>query len=198
LKSIECKYGFKGPYFHLPNQFWAHKNHLVVLKAVKHLKQSGISVQVLCTGNTKDYRVTGAEYIDQLREFIEANDLHHNIRILGLIDYGDVLFLMRNAVAVINPSRFEGWSSSVEEAKSMGTPVILSNIGVHLEQNPANAHYFDPIDFVGLAGILRTVWYKSDTQSRFELENVAAEMLRERTLTFGKDYFRILTSIGCG
>ena len=195
LESIQRKYDFNGKYFHLANQIWAHKNHLVVLQAVAGLKRSGIDVQVLCTGNTKDYRVTGAEYIDQLREFIEANDLHHNIKILGLIDYGDVLFLMRNAVAVINPSRFEGWSSSVEEAKSMGTPVVLSNIGVHVEQDPANGHYFDPIDFVGLAEILRTAWSESDTQSRFELENAAAETLRERTLTFGLEYFNLLASV---
>ena len=195
LETIQRKYGFNGRYFHLPNQFWAHKNHLVVLQAVDKLKRAGINVQVLCTGNTKDYRVDAAQYIDQLREFIDSNDLHHNIRILGLIDYGDVLFLMRNAVAVINPSRFEGWSSSVEEAKSMGTPVVLSNIEVHVEQAPANAHYFDPSDFEGLTEILRTVWYESDTKSRFELENAAAEALRERTLTFGLEYFRLLASV---
>jgi glycosyltransferase involved in cell wall biosynthesis len=195
LESIQRKYDFNGKYFHLPNQIWAHKNHLVVLQAVDRLKRSGIDVQVLCTGNTKDYRVTGAEYIDQLREFIEANDLHHNIKILGLIDYADVLFLMRNAVAVINPSRFEGWSSSVEEAKSIGTPVVLSNIGVHIEQDPANGRYFDPSDFVGLAEILRTVWSESETQSRFELENAASETLRKRTLTFGLEYFNLLASV---
>jgi glycosyltransferase involved in cell wall biosynthesis len=195
LESIERKYHFNGRYFHLPNQIWAHKNHLVVLQAVDRLKRSGVEVQVLCTGNTKDYRVTGAEYINQLREFIEANDLHHNIRILGLIDYGDVLFLMRNAVAVINPSRFEGWSSSVEEAKSMGTPVVLSNIGVHVEQDPANGHYFDPNDFVGLAEILKAVWYETDTKSRFVLEIAASEALRERTLAFGREYFHLLASV---
>jgi glycosyltransferase involved in cell wall biosynthesis len=195
LESIERKYGFNGRYFYLPNQFWAHKNHLLVLQAVDRLKRSGVEVQIVCTGNTKDYRLTGSEYIDQLREFIKANDLQHNIRIIGLIDYGDVLFLMRNAVAVINPSRFEGWSSSVEEAKSMGKTVVLSNIGTHLEQDPVNGYYFEPDDYFELAEILARVWNTPDNLSLVEQEKTAMEALRERTISFGKDYFRILKSI---
>jgi glycosyltransferase involved in cell wall biosynthesis len=41
---------------------------------------------------------------------------------------------MRASTALINPSLFEGWSTTVEEAKSTGTPMILSDLGVHREQ----------------------------------------------------------------
>ena len=195
MEAIELKYGFKGRYFLLPNQFWTHKNHRVVLQAIDRLKRSGTDVQLLCTGNTKDYRVSGTQYIDQLRAFIDANGLGNNVRILGLIDYGDVLFLMRNAVAVINPSRFEGWSSSVEEAKSMGKPVILSRIGTHVEQEPADGHYFDPDDIAGLAEILARVWNAPDTLSRAEQEKAAGDALHERTLAFGRGYLRVIDSV---
>ena len=97
-------------------------------------------------------------------------------------------------MAVINPSRFEGWSSSVEEAKSMGKTVILSNIGTHIEQDPVNGYYFEPGDYFKLAEILVQVWNTPDNLSRAEQEKVAMEALHERTITFGKDYFRILTS----
>lgn len=195
LEAIERKYGFDGRYFHLPNQFWAHKNHFVVLQAVDQLKRSGIEVQVLCTGNTKDYRVSGAAYVDQLLEFAEANDLRNNVRILGLIDYEDVMVLMRNSVAVLNPSLFEGWSSSVEEAKSMGKPVVLSNIGTHVEQDPANGYYFNPNDFVGLAQILAAVWGAPDKGSRADQERAAAEALRQRTLDFGNGYLCLIKGL---
>lgn len=195
LDALERKYGFKGKYFHLPNQFWAHKNHLVVLQAVDRLKRSGIEVQVLCTGNPKDYRQTGEQYVDRLRKFIDVNGLQDNIRFLGLIDYADVLALMRNSVAVLNPSRFEGWSSSVEEAKSMGRPVILSRIGTHVEQQPAQGHYFDPDDAAELAGILARVWNSPDDTSRAELEASAEAALHERTLAFGRGYLEILKSV---
>ena len=197
-ESIERKYGFSGRYFLLPNQFWAHKNHLVVLQAVEKLKRSGTDVLILCTGNTKDYRLNGNPYIDSLRSFIESNDLHEQVKFLGLIDYSDVLILMRNSVAVINPSRFEGWSSSVEEAKSMGRPVILSRIGVHVEQNPLNGHYFEPDDAAGLSRILALVWSAPVNVSQAATERSARNALNDRTLAFGSAYFRLLHGVARG
>jgi glycosyltransferase involved in cell wall biosynthesis len=45
-------------------------------------------------------------------------------------------------MALINPSRFEGWSTTVEEAKSFGVPMILSDVDVHREQTSGGARYF--------------------------------------------------------
>jgi glycosyltransferase involved in cell wall biosynthesis len=195
-EAIEQKYEFKGPYFLLPNQFWAHKNHMVVLQAIEKLKRSGIEALVLCTGNTKDYRLNGTPYIDGLRTYIQTNNLQENVKILGLINYDELLFLMRNSVAVINPSCFEGWSSSVEEAKSMGKTVVLSRINVHLEQNPTNGHYFDPDDAVNLSNILAGVWAAApDHQSQARLEQTARSALHERTLAFGRGYLQLLKRV---
>ena len=140
-RPIEAKYGFEGRFFLLPNQFWAHKNHRIVLEAVNRLKRAGLEILVLCTGNLRDYRLKDNGYADSLRDYIERNSLGSNIRILGLIEYRDVLTLMRLGLAVLNPSRFEGWSSTVEEARSMGKKLVLSDIAVHLEQNPPGAAF---------------------------------------------------------
>lgn len=195
LGAIEKKYGFLGKFLFLPNQFWAHKNHIVVLQAVKLLKQNGIDVLVLCTGNVKDYRIETTKYIDSIYEFIEANGLQGNVKILGLIDYNDVLFMMKNSLAVLNPSRFEGWSSSVEEAKSMGKPVVLSRIGVHVEQNPENARYFDPDDAIGLSRILADIWAAPATASFDEAVQKAQDALQKRTIEFGKTYLGLLNEV---
>jgi glycosyltransferase involved in cell wall biosynthesis len=193
--AIERKYGFVGRFFFLPNQFWAHKNHVVVLQAVKLLKDGGIDVLVLCTGNVRDYRAASTSYIDSIYEFIEANGLRDHVKILGHIDYSDVLFMMKNSVAVLNPSRFEGWSSSVEEAKSMGKPVILSRIGVHVEQNPPNGRYFDPDDAIGLSQILADAWTTPADASHDEAERIAQDALHERTVEFGKAYLGLLSRV---
>lgn len=192
--ALEKKYGFAGKFFFLPNQFWAHKNHIVVLRAVKTLKDKGIDVLVLCTGTLRDYRI-GTGYIDGLYEFIEANGLQNHAKILGQIDYGDVLALMKSSIAVLNPSRFEGWSSSVEEAKSMGKPVILSRIAVHLEQNPANARYFEPDDAIALSEALEDAWAASTDAPQGAAEQLAREALRARTVEFGKAYLDLLRGV---
>ena len=193
--ELERKYGFQGPFFHLPNQFWAHKNHMVVLQAVAALKQQGVEVLVICSGNTRDYRIQSTAYIDGIHAFIDTQGLKDQVKILGHIDYGDVLALMKHALAVLNPSRFEGWCSSVEEAKSMGKPVVLSNIGVHVEQNPLNGQYFAPDDEKALARILADVWQAPASVLHADAAQQAQRALQQRTVDFGQAYVAILERV---
>lgn len=194
--SIEAKYDFQGRFFLLPNQFWQHKNHAVVFAAVNVLKATGIEVQVLCTGNLQDYRIKNASYVNALLEYIKTYDISGNVRILGSIDYTDVLFLMRNCVSVINPSRFEGWSSTVEEAKGMGKRLILSNIPVHLEQEPPNALFFDPDDEYELARAMAAHWGSVSDAISAQDEARAANDLRSRTIAYAAGYSQLVAGIG--
>lgn len=198
VDSILQKYGIRGPYFFLPNQFWKHKNHAVVFAAVKALKTRGLEVVVVCTGNLRDYRVRDSRYVDGLVRFIEENNLGKNILILGQINYSDVLCLMRNSVSVINPSQFEGWSSTVEEARSMGQRIILSSITVHLEQNPQNASYFNPEDPLALADLLADHWTGGQTGVSEQQASRAAIELHQRTLAYGRAYAKLIAALDAG
>ena len=195
LKSIQKKYHFNGKYFYLPNQFWKHKNHHVVFEATRRLKMKGKDILIICTGNPNDYRLYGTRYFDELKEYVSSNNLQGHIRMLGLIDYKEVLTLNRHSIAVINPSHFEGWSSSVEEAKSIGKSVILSDIGVHREQNPPNAVYFTPNDAIRLAEILEDTWDHSAGGPDECMEFKGREILKARTAAYGEGYLRIVTEL---
>ena len=59
---------------------------------------------------------------------------------------------MKNAIALIQPSLYEGWSTLVEEAKALNQFIILSDIPVHREQIDQNADFFDPFNAAELAG----------------------------------------------
>lgn len=196
--TLETKYGFTGRYFFLPNQFWRHKNHVVVFEAIAALKQEGINILLLCTGWLRDPRFSKSEYVDSLQTIISDYQLEGNIRLLGSIDYSDVLALSRHAIAVLNPSLFEGWSSSVEEAKSIGKPVILSNLGVHFEQNPPGSRYFAPDDVKGLASILREAWESWPDQIDAATEASAHAGLQARTKLFGEKYLQIIEELTHG
>jgi glycosyltransferase involved in cell wall biosynthesis len=196
--TLETKYGFTGRYFFLPNQFWRHKNHVVVFEAIAALKRQGFDVLVLCTGWLRDPRFSKSEYVDNLQKILTDNQLEGNIRLLGSIDYSDVLALSRHAIAVLNPSLFEGWSSSVEEAKSIGKPVILSNLGVHIEQNPPGSRYFAPDDVNGLAAILREAWESWPDEIDAATEATAHAGLQARTKLFGEKYLSIIEEMTHG
>ncbi len=192
-EQVESKYGFSGKFFYLPNQFWRHKNHRTVFAAVAILKRRGVDVTVICTGHTAE--LAGREHFANLQRFLTDRGLDENIRILGLVDYEEVLFFMRYSVSVINPSLFEGWSSTVEEAKSIGKNMILSDIPVHREQEPPGSVYFAPTNDEQLADILLDRWCKSNGGPDFELEKAARENLESRTKEFARTYQDIVLEV---
>jgi glycosyltransferase involved in cell wall biosynthesis len=138
--NVIMKYGLPQKYFYLPNQFWRHKNHQVVVDALAILKKRNFDVVVAATGSTEDPREP--DYFRSIMRQVEARGLETNFRYLGMIPADHVYALMRTASALINPSRFEGWSTTVEEAKSFGAPMILSDIDVHREQTDGTSLYF--------------------------------------------------------
>jgi glycosyltransferase involved in cell wall biosynthesis len=150
---------------------------------------------VVCTGNLKDYRTGDETYADQVANYIASNRLQGQVSILGSIEYSDVLRLMEESIGVINPSRFEGWSSTVEEAKSLGKRVILSDIPVHREQAPARGAYFQPDDPAELTRILIGHWH-SPADDDVQLERRRAkDMLERRTLEFARGYSDVIRNL---
>ena len=65
---------------------------------------------------------------------------------------------MRASAVIIQPSRFEGWSTSVQDAKALGRPLICSDISVHREQAPEAKGFFSPDDSQELADLLSAFW----------------------------------------
>jgi glycosyltransferase involved in cell wall biosynthesis len=152
------KFDVPEKYLYVPNQFWAHKNHIVVLRALARLRALDLRIPLVCTGATSDRRK--AEHFDQLQRFIEEYGLADQVSILGLIERREQIEVLRHAAAIIQPSIFEGWSTVVEDARAAGKKIFLSDIPVHREQYPPSAIYFDPQNDEELARILRREWGK--------------------------------------
>jgi hypothetical protein len=79
--------------------------------------------------------------------------LFENISVLGEVPFEDLLSLLRCASLVIQPSEFEGWSTTVEDAIALGRPLTCSDIATHREQAP-DAAFFGVNDAATLAGYL--------------------------------------------
>lgn len=193
LDGLENRHKFKSPFFYVPNQFWGHKNHRVIIEALHILKKTGRDVLVLSTGNANDYRQP--DLIKSLCAYIEENNLSENFRMLGLVPRSDVIALMRYSLALINPSFFEGWSTTVEEAKSMGKRIILSDIDVHKEQNPPGGIFFNPKDPNDLAEKMWSLWTNRAVDAEQKLMEQAIKDLPLRRLEFAKKYEDIVLSI---
>ena len=125
-------------------------------------------------------------------EHAAACGLTDTFRVLGIVPFPDLMGLMRSAVAVINPSRSEGWSTSVEEAKTLGKRVLLSNLPVHREQAPLRASFFDPDDAEALAEAMLDAWdrFDSDAETGFGADAKRAFPGRQRE--FALAYERVV------
>ena len=153
LDVLKSRYNFDEPFYLLPNQFWAHKNHKIVIEALAILKKQNYKITVLATGNTSDHRQPN--FFSSLEKLIESSDVKDDFKVLGMIPQNDLEVLFHYACAIINPSLFEGWSTTVEEAKTLGKKVILSDIAIHREQKPRFGAYFEPNDANKLACLLK-------------------------------------------
>lgn len=156
LDDVRSRHDLPEKYFFAPNQFWVHKNHIVILAALRKLKQRGITPTVCFSGKEFDFRAQG--YAPFLRQKISEWGLEDQVKFLGFMPREDQIVAMKNAQAIIQPSRFEGWSTVIEDAKALNKFIIASNLSVHKEQLLNNAEFFDPSDFNALADLLEKHW----------------------------------------
>jgi len=188
------RYSLPEKFIYLPNQFWKHKNHLTAIKGLGLALAQRPDMTIVCTGNTHDYR--DPLYFPQtVLPLLAEMGLQDRFRILGMVSHEGVFALIRQSIAVLQPSFFEGWSSTVEETKSIGKRMILSDIPVHREQNPPQSVFFPPDSPEALAACLRGVWDESAPGPDLALEAQAREQFPVRLRTFGQTFVDVVREV---
>ena len=183
--ALRARYGLPARYFICSNQLWKHKNHQVIVSALGELAAGEAMPPVVFTGLEEDYR--DPAHVPGLRARAAALGADRHIRHLGFLPRADQLGLMKGAIAVIQPSLCEGWSTVVEDAKALGVHVLASDIAVHREQLEQNADVFQPYDHQALAALLRR--YRDAAPIPQPTDYQAAR------LRFAHDLLRTLTEI---
>ncbi len=182
IELLRTKYKLPQNYFFAPNQFWAHKNHQIILDAVNELKNQGEEIVVAFSGKENDHR--NVNYVDELKKFIYEHDMKENIKFLGFIERTEQLCIMKNAIAIVQPSLFEGWSTVVEDSKALAKHLVLSNITVHQEQIKNDVSFFNPHQSNELSDILRTLQLKHPKQRKSNYHQTIN--------SFGKSFLQLI------
>jgi len=118
----------------------------------------GTDIPLVMTGLPSDHRDPSNSTVSALLQAIAVAGLHDRIFVLCQVPFPDLIDLLRRAAVVIQPSRFEGWSTSVQDAKAIGRPLLCSELAVHREQAPGARGFFDLDDAESLASILIDSW----------------------------------------
>jgi glycosyltransferase involved in cell wall biosynthesis len=128
-QSFPCNGCAENGFFYLPNQWWLHKNHKWALESFMEYQHSGGRAHLILTGVESDYRWPNYS-ADSIFSDLKIKNAHR----LGFVTRSLQRKLYLNAIATIQPSSYEGWSTTIEEALALGSPIIASNISSNVEQ----------------------------------------------------------------
>ena len=152
--SFKRKKIYKKKYIFFPAQLWQHKNHLVVLNAIKTLKyKHNLKIKIILVGEKFKSSKNIVNFI------LENKDL--KINYLGKVNFKKLLKLYENSKFLISPAIYESSSIPILEACKIGVPVICSNsppnkeLGKQLKLN-----FFKTDSSIDLANLIRKLWKK--------------------------------------
>lgn len=177
-------------FIYVANQFWAHKEHLTLFKALVILRDRGLCPPVVCTGLLADRRKPA--YVEEVNRYLLDNQLEAQVRLLGVVPRPDQILVLRHSTVVVQPSKFEGWSTVVEDAKAVGRPLILSDFRVHLEQAPQHA-FFQLGSAESLADAIAECWSELPSGPDEQAEEAAREWLEGRRSELAREFISIST-----
>lgn len=129
----------KGDFLLYPAQYWPHKNHANLLKAVDILRQNNFCINLALTGSDKGN-------LDHIRGIISELKLGSQVFQLGFVSRDALTALYSKAFALVYPSFFGPDNLPPLEAFTLGCPVIAANVHGAREQLGSAALLFDPRD----------------------------------------------------
>ena len=144
LETDTCileRYGLEPGYLFYPAQFWAHKNHVRILQALKQLNERGRVVQLVLTGGDQGNRLHVENTATEL-------NVRSQVHFLGFIPSKDIPTLYRNSLALVMPTYFGPTNLPPLEAWAMEIPIIYPNIFRDFGDDAAL--YFDIEDQISL------------------------------------------------
>ncbi len=135
-------------YLFYPAQFWAHKNHVNLLLALKQFRDEGLVIPLV---------LVGSDYGNQthMQGYIEDLGLGTQVKVLGFVDNQTLIALYQNALALTYLSFFGPENLPPLEAFALGCPVIAAKVDGAQEQLGDAAILVDPANPDEIAGAIR-------------------------------------------
>jgi len=120
--SIIKRLKLNSPYIFYPAQFWPHKNHIYILKALKYMETNySLKMHAVFCGSDQG----NLKYI---KKCVEEMELNNRIHFTGFISDLEIKELYLNTLALVMPSYFGPTNLPPLEAFELGVPVVYSDM----------------------------------------------------------------------
>ncbi len=149
--DFDARYSLPSRFLFYPAQFWFHKNHANLLRAVALAKKEAPDIQLVLVGFPKN----AYSQVIRLRKKLE---LESAVRILGYVPAEDIPAFYRRARALVMPTFFGPTNIPPLEAFSMRCPVAVSRVYGIPEQVGEAALLFNPESPDEIAACILRLW----------------------------------------
>lgn len=163
-ESVKKQYGLPDDYLFYPAQFFPHKNHISIIRALDLLKgEHNLEIPVVFVGSKKEQ---WGEF-DRVFQLVSNLKLDRQVFYLGYVASESIPILYSMAKALVMPTFFGPTNIPPLEAFATGCPVITSNIRGIKEQIGNAGLLIDPKNPAELANAIYTIW--TDNELRMQL-----------------------------
>jgi glycosyltransferase involved in cell wall biosynthesis len=130
-----ARHGLDGPYLLSVGTVERRKNLALAVRALRGLPDLRLAVVGRAT-----------PYADEVRALVAGAGLGGRVRFLSGVRDEELPALYRRALALVYPSRYEGFGIPIVEALFSGTPVVTTRAAVFAEAGGPGSAYVDPDD----------------------------------------------------
>jgi glycosyltransferase involved in cell wall biosynthesis len=187
--AVRDRLGIPEEYLFFPAQFWPHKNHLRVVRALARIRaERALDVHVVMCGSTADsLRESVLANVRRTASEEGASDLIH---IVGYVEDDIMAPLYAGSRGVLLPTFFGPTNIPILEAWTFGVPVLTSDLRGIREQCGDAAILVDPSSVEAIADGIYSLW--SDERRRRRLVSAGTKRLAQ----YGRgDYVARLSAI---
>lgn len=149
------RYSLPRKYIFYPAQFWEHKNHALLVKAVKILENDVPDIQLVLVGSKKNG-------FKDIKNLVQRLGLRERVHFIGYVPNEDMPEFYKMARALVMPTFFGPTNIPPLEAFALGCPVAVSNVYGMPEQVGDAGLLFDPKDVDDLANAMKRLWLEDD------------------------------------
>lgn len=154
----------RPPFALLPSQFWPHKNHEGVIRALGILRREReIDVPLVCTGHVRGMPGADAARVRRIAVSEGVSDL---VRFMGHVERDELRQLYETARFVVVPTLYDPGSFPVLEALALGKPLAASRVTSIPEAVGDAGLLFDPARPGEIADVIQKLWLDADLRSR--------------------------------
>tara|TARA_B100001057_G_C22871425_1_gene959109 strand:- start:11880 stop:13109 length:1230 start_codon:yes stop_codon:yes gene_type:complete len=190
--EIKKKYNLKNDYIFYPAQFWSHKNHIYILKALQILEEEdNIVLSAIFSGSDKGN-------LPYIKKMTKNMNLENRVFFPGFVNNEELHYLYSQSIALIMPTYFGPTNIPPLEAFKYNIPVLYSDLPGLREQVGSAALLLDLEDPRSLVLNIKKLLSSNDlknhliTQGQLNLKKITSQNEKLKILKKIIDKFKVI------